>query len=68
MSEQGFRIYQNVVFTKFKLEARGAILECVNRDLKGEEQDRDLLRAAILVYPHKYQKEKIFTLPILGVF
>ena len=63
-SEQGYTLYRQNVFEQFKETARGAILNCIQRERDGEEQDRDLLRDSILVYVELGNKLKKVELQI----
>jgi len=63
-SEQGYTLFRNNVFESFKDIARDAILNCIQRERDGEEQDRDLLRDAILVFVELGKKLKKVELQI----
>eukprot|EP01083_Nonionella_stella_P077934 213041_1 len=63
-SEQGYTLYRQNVFEQFKETARGAVLNCIQRERDGEEQDRDLLRDSILVYVELGNKLKKVELQI----
>eukprot|EP00485_Elphidium_margaritaceum_P002331 CAMPEP_0202686960 /NCGR_PEP_ID=MMETSP1385-20130828/2697_1 /ASSEMBLY_ACC=CAM_ASM_000861 /TAXON_ID=933848 /ORGANISM="Elphidium margaritaceum" /LENGTH=767 /DNA_ID=CAMNT_0049341651 /DNA_START=114 /DNA_END=2417 /DNA_ORIENTATION=+ len=63
-SEQGYTLYRQNVFEQFKDTARNAVLNCIQRERDGEEQDRDLLRDSILVYVELGNKLKKVELQI----
>jgi len=49
-SEQGYTLYRDYVFNKFRDTSKNAILDCIRREREKEEQDRELLRDAIKVF------------------
>jgi len=63
-SEQGYTLYRQNVFEQFKETARNAVLNCIQRERDGIEQDRDLLRDSILVYVELGNKLKKVELQI----
>jgi cullin 1 len=50
LKEQGFKLYKDHVFDHFSSNARQAILNCVEKERNGEEQDRTLLQEAVKVF------------------
>lgn len=50
LSEQGYYLYQEAVFNTFKDHARKAILNCIEKERKNEEQDRELLENSVNVF------------------
>ena len=67
-SEQGYTLYRRQVFEHFKDNAQQSILNCIQRERDGEDQDRDLLRSAILVYVEQGNKLKNVGLQIYKDF
>eukprot|EP01084_Bolivina_argentea_P078875 143131_1 len=63
-SEQGYTLYKQYVFELFKKNVCNAILDCINKERNGYEQDTDLLRDSILVYIELGNKLKKFGLQI----
>jgi len=49
-SEQGYQLFKDCVFKKFRDTSRNAILECIRREREKEEQDRELLNDSIKVF------------------
>jgi len=49
-SEQGYTLYRDYVFKKFRDTSRNAILQSIRREREKEEQDRELLRDSIKVF------------------
>jgi len=48
--EQGYTLYRDHVFEKFRDTSRNAILECIRKEREQKEQDRELLRDSIKVF------------------
>lgn len=63
-SEQGYTLFRNNVFKDYKETARDAILGCVHQEREKVEQDRDLLREAVMVFVELGQKLKKVELAI----
>jgi cullin 1 len=49
-SEQGYTLYREHVFKRFRDTSRNAVLECIEKEREKEEQDRELLRDCIKVF------------------
>jgi len=50
LKEQGFLIFKEEVFDQFQTFARTTILTCMEKERRGEQQDRHLLNQAVSVY------------------
>ena len=50
LKEQGFKQYKEHVFDSFQQHARTCILNAIERERNGEQQDRHLLQEAVSVY------------------
>jgi len=50
LKEQGFKLYKDTIFDHFSGNAKQAILNCVEKERNGEEQDRTLLQEAVKVF------------------
>jgi cullin 1 len=50
LSEQGYKLYKEIIFEKYREFAEKAILTCIERERNAEEQDRHLLQEAVSVF------------------
>lgn len=50
LAKKGFKVFHELLYSKFKAHARKCLLTAIHREREGEGQDKDLLASAVKVF------------------